>query len=204
MNSWSLTDQLYKSIKMKSSINIPLEYTIWVCNWAHSACNTSGLIYYNKLSIAFKWLYFCAPLPNTAVTFTVPWCSDRLKSTTSRTIHCVDSVHTVSGSILLECSFHKLSYYIRIRIPCKNLYLLNRIDPLTDWIHSLNITATNEHTYTHKIEWLDSPTGQSQVRGRMRERERKTQVEQVPEDVTDQASLGTRNRREKTSSCEVQ
>lgn len=35
------------------------------------------------------------------------------------------------------------------------------------------------------------------------ERERKTQVEQVPEDVTDQASLGTRNRREKTSSCEV-
>lgn len=36
------------------------------------------------------------------------------------------------------------------------------------------------------------------------ERERKTQVEQVPEDVTDQASLGTRNRREKTSSCEVQ
>lgn len=152
---------------MKSSINIPLEYTIRVCNWAHSACNSSGLSYYNKLSISSDCTSVPPPptspkaLPNTAVTFTVPWCSDRLKSTTSQTIHCVDSVHTVSGSILLECSFYKLSYYIRIRIPCKNLYLLNRIDPLTDWIHSLNITATNEHTYTRKIEWLelDSTTG---------------------------------------------
>lgn len=36
----------------------------------------------------------------------------------------------------------------------------------------------------------------------MREREKKTQVEQVREDVTETACLGTRNRRENTGSWE--
>lgn len=81
------------SIKIKSGINIPLEYIyryiLKVCNWAHSACNASGISYYNKLSISSDWMYFLLPppppkaMPDTAVTFTVPWCSDRLQSSTS-------------------------------------------------------------------------------------------------------------------------
>lgn len=67
MNSVLHPMQLYKSIKIKSGINIPLEYiyryTLKVCNWAHFACNASGISYYNKLSISSDGMYFLQPPP---------------------------------------------------------------------------------------------------------------------------------------------
>lgn len=166
-NEFSLTLQLYKSIKIKSGINIPLEYiyryTLKVCNWAHSACNASGISYYNKLSISSDWMYFLLPPPppqkpcpiqlwhSQSPDVLIDWKAVHPKPYTAQILFTQSpdqyywNVPFISYYITPELHSHAKKPLLT-----KENWSSHRSDS-----QSLNITATNVHTYTRKTEWLE-------------------------------------------------